>query len=367
MNYDAIFVGAGISCLYAAYKYKLKYPDRKFVILEKSVHIGGRVDWDTFEGIEVTKGAGIVREKDKLLLELLDELNVTYTASKRKLGNLSVKLNIDKLTENIALIKQGETFKDFAIRILGDNVYQKFKIEVGYTDYENYDVQVALKYYGFDDVYGSRTIFRYKWSELIKAIVSKIGNNNIHICENVIKVKTNSVTVEKLNKKQVVYNAPIIYVGTTINVLRKLFPTINAYRYIESQPFIRIYVKLNKHLDISDNYHTDSPLQKMFNISDNIYMIYADNVNALYLKNLKKNELLHTLRLEFNDSEIKILKYVKYFWKHGTHYYKPLSQDLGLDALLEQAKNPGAGIHVIGEVVAYNQGWIGSTLKTVKI
>lgn len=367
MNYDAIFVGAGISCLYAAYKYKLKYPNHKFIILEKSMHIGGRVDWASFEGIEVTKGAGVVREKDKLLLELLDELKVTYTASKRKLGNLSIKSNVDKLTENLGGVIQGETFKEFAIRILGDNEYHKFKIGVGYTDYENYDVQVALKYYGFDDTYGSRTIFRYRWSQLIEAIVTKIGITNIHIRENVIKVKMNSVTVEKLNKKQVVYNAPNIYVGTTINVLRKLFPTINAYRYIESQPFIRIYVKLNKHLDISENYHTDSPLQKMFKLSENIYMIYADNANALYLKSLIKDAIMHTLRMEFNDSEIKILKYVKYFWKHGTHYYKPLSRELDLDKLLEQAKHPGAGIHVIGEVVAYNQGWIGSTLKTAEI
>ena len=158
MNYDAIFVGAGISCLYAAYKYKLKYPDRKFAILEKSIHIGGRVDWDSFEGIEVTKGAGVIREKDKLLLELLDDLNVSYVPSKRKLGNLSVKSNIDKLSKNLSKVIQGETFKEFAIKTLGYHEYQKFKIEVGYTDYENYDVQTALKYYGFDDTYGSTEI-----------------------------------------------------------------------------------------------------------------------------------------------------------------------------------------------------------------
>lgn len=365
--FDAIFVGAGISCLYAAYKYKLKYPDHKFIILEKSMHIGGRVDWDNFEDIEIAKGAGIIREKDKLFLELLDNLNVPYTLNKHKLGNMSIKLYIDKLSANLMLLKQSETFKEYATRILGEDTYNLFKLQVGYTDYENYDVKTAIKYYGFSDTYGNVKFFLYSWSQLIKALIEKIGKHNIHTLENVIKVKKNSI-VSIFNKKRISYSSNNIYIGTTINVLRKFFPKNNAYNYIESQPFIRIYAKLNKSLNLSEIYHTDSPLQKIINITNNIYMIaYADNKNALYLNNLKKDELLHTLRLEFNDPEIKILKYVKYFWKHGTHYYKPLPDGLNLDSLLKQAKNPDVGIHVIGEVVSYNQGWIGSSLKTIEI
>ena len=92
---------------------------------------------------------------------------------------------------------------------------------------------------------------------------------------------------------------------------------------------------------------------------------YADNINADYLNNIDKDALQHTLRLEFSDSTIKILSHRKCYWKRGTHYYKPLPPTLTLERLLSQARNPSAGIRVIGEVVAENQGWVGSALKTV--
>jgi hypothetical protein len=357
MHYNTIFIGAGISSLYSAYKHLKQNPNDNILILEKTKHIGGRVDWDIFENIEIQKGAGVGRfKKDKLLLELLIELDIPYKIINTSMDVLPLKDNLKELNIN----NPGEeTFKDYALRILGNDKYNKFKKASGYSDYENFDAGIALKYYGFDDLYGKQSYFIFQWSKLIEKLITKLPK--IHLLEEVTECKTNLIKTSKST-----YTCDYIVIGTTINVLKKFFPKYTAYQYIESQPFIRIYAKLAKLLDNITYYTTDSPLQKIIHIKDNIYMIaYTDNANALYLKNLTKDEIEHTLKIEFSDPTIKILKYKKYFWKHGTHYYKPLPTDLTLKKLLNFAQHPMKNIKVIGEVVAKNQGWTGSALHTI--
>ena len=82
MYYDIIIIGSGISGLYAAYNIQKMSPSTSFIILEKykTKWIGGRTNNDVFYGTQVVTGAGIGRKnKDKLLINLLNELNLSYT------------------------------------------------------------------------------------------------------------------------------------------------------------------------------------------------------------------------------------------------------------------------------------------------
>ena len=81
MYYDIIIIGSGIAGLYAAYNIQKMSPSTSFIILEKYKKnwIGGRTNNEMFYGTQVVTGAGIGRKnKDKLLINLLDRLNLPY-------------------------------------------------------------------------------------------------------------------------------------------------------------------------------------------------------------------------------------------------------------------------------------------------
>jgi protoporphyrinogen oxidase len=99
--YDIIIVGSGIAGLYSAYNIKKNSPTTTFLILEKykKQWIGGRTSNDTFYGTEIVTGAGIGRkDKDKLLIKLMNELDIDYSEFK------SV-ISYSKLIHQVYIIK----------------------------------------------------------------------------------------------------------------------------------------------------------------------------------------------------------------------------------------------------------------------
>uniref|UniRef100_A0A6C0LC71 Amine oxidase domain-containing protein n=1 Tax=viral metagenome TaxID=1070528 RepID=A0A6C0LC71_9ZZZZ len=76
---DIVIIGGGIAGLYCAYKIKKMDPSKKILLLEASDRLGGRAGNVNFHGEQVAIGAGIGRKnKDKLLLSILKELNVQF-------------------------------------------------------------------------------------------------------------------------------------------------------------------------------------------------------------------------------------------------------------------------------------------------
>lgn len=365
--YDIVYIGAGISCLYSAYNYIKYTKNTNILILEKSNRIGGRIDWDIFENVTVVKGAGVGRfSKDKLLLNLLKELDIKYNIHRSSFNYIHpyndniIKNSLIKLYINP--YNKTETFKEFALRILGKSDYELLINSLGYTDYESYDIKDALQNYGFEDDYKNNYIFIFSWKDLIEKL-ENILKKFIRLNSEVIAINNNSV-----NLKDEILLSKKIVLGVTKKPLLNLLP-YDIYKNIESQPFIRIYALLNKKLPIDNYTIVGKPLQKIIPIKNNIYMIaYSDNENAILLKNSSKKFLQNCLWNIFGN-EFKILKYIKYFHKEGTHLFKPLdSKYKSRSNYLKCAQNPSKNIYVIGEVVALKQGWVEGALKsTLKI
>jgi len=362
-----VFVGAGISNLYCAWMYRQKLPSAKIIFLEKSHRVGGRVAVGRFCGVDVVKGAGVGRfGKDKLLFQLLKELSIPVQIIRNSRENLFLKKTVGILEKAKANAKanadytKGETFRDFAVRVLGQHKYDRFVVACGYSDFESYDPEIALKWYGFDDLYGSRGIFIFSWKRLLKALT--IGQDiDIRFGQNVDHVEAGTAYVGDK-----AYKAKNICIGIPASGLRKLFHDVKEYAFIGGQPFIRVYAKLDKPLPIAGSTVVDSHLQKIIPISHDklVYMIaYADNKHAIEIRKWEKEGFERELGRLFGDGKnsFAIQKLVKYYWSTGTHYYKP-----GASLKSNRFYRPMNNIFVVGEAVANNQGWTESAFCTVR-
>ena len=378
MFYDYIIIGAGVAGLYAAYNIKKKYPDRTFIILEGD-NIGGRARQAIFANHLVTTGAGIGRKnKDKYLIDLLNELKIKY-------GEFSIEpkysfehVNIKKITIDLKnkfneLNRPRKTFKEFALPILGADVYKRYVRTTAYTDFENDDTEHVLYMYGIEDNACCWTALSISWNELINQLIAKIGSSNIKVNSKVTKIRNNDIISVFTDKKE--YNCKKLLVATTIESLRKLLKN-PIYNEIEGQPFIRIYGVVSKKNipimkeKIKGSLIVDNEIHRIISIDPDygLYMIaYSDNKDANHLrkhaddKEYLENLLGKTLKID----DFKLTKVTSFYHKIGTHYYKPLSTDYNTRLeFIKKAQTPEKNIYVIGEVVAENQGWVNSAFDT---
>ena len=146
-NYcDIIIIGSGMAGLFSAYNMLKISSDTSFLILEKHKKqwIGGRTSNELFYGTEIVTGAGIGRKnKDKLLIKLMDELGINYTQFDNKVNysKLFAPVDIIKIIKHLKneYIKHPElhnnTFKEFFIKIFDEKIYKNFIVSAGYTNY----------------------------------------------------------------------------------------------------------------------------------------------------------------------------------------------------------------------------------------
>jgi hypothetical protein len=391
MQKKIIIIGGGISGLYAAYKLKTLHPESNITILEQN-WIGGRMGSQLFEGTEVVTGAGVGRKrKDKLLIKLLNELEIPYQEFLSKhyyastLGlSCSVKETFMKLRKLYTPCKK--TFKEYAESILGIEKYKLFVKCSGYSDYEKEDSYDVLYHYGFNDIYDNWTGLSIPWTKLLLSLIHKIKMKNIHLrssVEKIDKISDNNFFVYT-NRK--VYACNMIIVATAIDTIRKLLPKENVYKGIKGQTFLRLYGKFSDcSIPIMKQYVkgytiVPPPLQKIIPMDPNngIYMIaYNDNKNSKYLKKWLENtetnraKLCTLIKKSVGipvETKIYLSRIVDFYWNIGTHYYTPLDQKKyrNRNNFIEVAQHPMENVLVVGESVSINQGWVEGALNSVE-
>jgi hypothetical protein len=213
---------------------------------------------------------------------------------------------------------------------------------------------------------------------------------------------------------KIIYSKKVI-IASTIDTLKNLIPNYAIYNDIKPNSFLRVYAKFSKDsIDIMKKYVPCTTIVKGFlqkiipiNQDKGIYMIaYSDNKNANHLNKIInkynnnenklklykyfENLLIKSLNINnkkeliYNkkDSKSKFIKNIKcknikdlikiinikdYYWKVGTHYYKPLKKIYKnrID-FIKKAQNPGKNLFVVGECVALNQGWTEGALQSVE-
>lgn len=387
-KYDIIIIGGGISGLFSAYKIQKLCPDKSILILEKESFVGGRMDTYNFYNTIVNIGAGIGRkEKDGILIKLLDELKIDYREylidMKYSDSILNNDMDID-VSRTINLLKRKYnkkefskyTFKRFAKHVLGTILYKRFAIKLGFSDFEEADAFDVLHYYGLDDNIKGGVGLSIQWSLLIKKISEKIGLNKIKLSSEAISLTPHGeyFIVNTLKNN---FSTRKVIIASTIDTVCRLLPTFKIYNQVHGQSFLRVYGKFSKPIPNLNVYTIVSgPLKKIIpiNIKDGIYMIaYSDNEDANFLNkysvnnaknrnfycNLIQKALGLFIRLEL--MEIKA-----FYWEIGTHYYEPLNKEYkNRMEFIDQAQHPNRNILVVGEMIAVHQGWSLGALESV--
>ena len=399
MNYyDIVIIGTGMSGLYSAYKIKqMQNGQNSFVLLEKYKKnwIGGRTSNDMFYGSEIVTGAGVGRKhKDKMLYALIRKFGLpTSDFEVNPSISYPFALNIKKI---VAFLKneykkrkgkpfpEGLTFREFALPILGEIGYRDFIISSGYSDYENEDAFETMNYYGIEDNACCWTGFRVPWKKLVMRLYEEIGEEHFKFSNKVDAIKSVQNGYEIHTEKGIIYTCKKVIVASTIDTVRKLLP-LPIYNDIEGQTFLRLYAKFSKASIpiLKERIHgttfVQGPLQKItpINADTGVYMLaYNDNANALALKdnlhNTKENRELYEMLLEktlnLPENSVHIIAIKDYYWKIGTHYYKPLNQKMyeSREQFIRQAQRPEPGIIVVGEAVSRNHGWTEGALQSVE-
>jgi len=395
--YDIIIIGSGISGLYSAYNIKNVSHSTSFLVLEKYKKnwIGGRTSNETFYGSQIVTGAGIGRlDTNTLLIKLLKKLNIEYTKY-NSIMNYSKTMNPVDIVKIIEKLKieyknhpelHNKTFKQFFIKTLGNELYKKFIMSAGYTDYEDADIAETLYNYGMEDNKSGWTGLHIPWKKLVDKFYDLIGHNHFRFSSNVIEIKkvkeepcTFLINLENGEK----YLCNRVIIATTIDTVKNLLPNYKIYNQIKGQPFLRLYAKFDKKsTDILKNYVSHytivpGPLQKIIPINHNkgIYMIaYSDNDNAVILKdNLKNTPENRELFSELVEKslgiheKLHIIAIKDFYWPIGTHYYTPLNNAYSSrQDFLYKAQHPQKGMLVVGEAFSRYQGWVEGALESVE-
>jgi thioredoxin reductase len=398
--YDIIIIGSGIAGLYSAYKIKELNPNMSVLILEKNKKewIGGRTNNEQFYGTEVVTGAGIVRKnKDHLLIQLIEELNIPYHEF-TSTHNYITQFQPININETMRMLKKeykedttnkSITFKEFAIKHLGTKKYKQFVITSGYSDYEKEDALDTLYNYGMDDNAGNLTCLSISWKELVAELVHRIGSENIKAKQKVIKINKISEYQDECffeveTQKGVMYKCNKLIIATTISSLLNLLPSKSSiYKQIHAQTFLRLYAKFSKSsTEIMKQYIkgytvVEGPLQKLIPMDPDkgVYMIaYSDNASAVILKEHLENTLENRMYFEdllektlgIEEGLLKINALLDFYWTEGTHYYEPLKGPYKTrTAFINAAQHPDKDILVVGEVVSKHQGWVQGALESV--
>jgi hypothetical protein len=380
MEYDYIIIGAGISGLYTAYLIKKNNPNTKILILESNNYIGGRMGIDTFFSTRIVTGAGIGRKnKDINLIKLLNELKITYNEFKvntihaKNIDEIDIKKIMKQLKTEYDTnknIKKPLKFKTFATEILGAKLYKNFLINSGYHDYENEDAYSVLTDYHMEYNTSGWIGLSIPWEQLINKLVDIINIKNIKLKSTVTKVNIFDKEVH-VNNNLYLYKKLVF--ATTISSIEKLLK-LPMYKQIKSQPFLRIYAKINsEYIDIikekvPKTLIVSTLLYKIIPMNPNkgIYMIgYTDNNGAETLyKNIKNIKYIEEMLAKSIDvPKIEIDKIKHYYWKEGTHYFIPYK--FNKTEFINKAQHPKNNVFVVGECISEDQGWTEGAITSV--
>jgi len=376
--YDYIIIGGGVTGLYLGYRFRTNVlkQDVKYLILEQDSEAGGRMQQVDFHGDIIQLGAGVIRDSDKNVLDLVHELELPY-----RTFDSTYQYNIpgyNKKWFNTVLDTLKVSSKLSMKKVLGDN-FTRFSKYCNYTDFFREDSSITKKNYPFDDIKHSTKTFHSLQGGYCK-LTEKLAkySSSLSVLKTSCKVskiiyKNGEyivVCVYTSNGKYKEYKCKHVIVTTTITALRQIefeIPDLQivnlALRYIRPNRFLRMYT-YHDEVSVDKPVLTDSSFKQVIPISKNVIMsAYCDNTNSLEtldtITSMDNNELTGKINniLHPYGTVTQVKDRILKFWECGTHYYKP-GYPVKENFLSEN------GLSIVGEIVSFEQGWVEGSIHS---
>ena len=383
---DIVIIGAGIAGLTAAYRISQYNPHLSCIIIEKESNIGGRIQYDSFFGEEMKMGGGILRKEDIETQHLLDELGIPYSFSTHNIQYINKPLDIiDLITKTRQIYNKnppplGITFKEYAIKIWGLDIYKHFLESNMYIDYENSSAYEVIfnndfKYNTDGFIEGS-----VEWNKLIEELHKRIPYPIYTNCACTgLHKTTNGYMIDTSQGVSIVSRKIIIAVPA--KTLDSLLPRM-GYNYLLESPAIKVYAKADKksayilekyvpiHTIVSGPLHNIIPIHP----KKGIYLIcYSDEDEAKLMSQLSSDTpenryqfaRLIEKSLHLKKGSIVFEQIHGRYWSNAMHVNHASIRSLS--TFLYKLQRPFPSIRVIGEAVNEYHGWIGSAIDSVNV
>lgn len=405
--YDEIIIGSGFAGLYWTYKNK----PEKFIILEKSDRVGGRVYNVEWNGHQISLGGGIIKSSNKTTLKLIGELGleVGESVSKYHFVDLETKtknLNVPnednfhptnkiitkylkkKFEKNKEQIKKNKlNWNEFLDLYLDLETSTMIKSYLLYKTYSNSDIESVLN----DEIEELlRTedfkVFYIKqsgYTGLLNKLVESINPHDTNILTNneVSKITKQDNIYQVITKDNQIYQTKKIILATESktnikfelgednnNILSELYAMVSGSKYI------RVYSFHKEGHGLECSFRTNGLVGKVIYINPNVLMCcYTEDFQAIQLNNLlnknSKSEQIEIVYNLFANCSIPIKTkpddIIIKFWEIGVHYNTINYDKDNKIELLKQLKN--SNIIIIGESVGDTHGWVNSALGSVDL
>jgi hypothetical protein len=383
---DLYIIGGGISGIYASLQLG-------GIVLEKNSILGGRIKYDTWRGHHVRMGGGVFRTNDSILQRLLHEYQVPYHFESNPLFYTLPHVDVIQTLTKLRHIYKTQpplshtTFREFAMKHLGAEEYQRFLHTTLYNDYENDSSESVLDdptefTFMINGTYGYANL-----DELIQKMAKRIQYQTNTEVNELIDCTTHWLIKAMVNDIPVIYRSKKIILATTVSSVKKLFPfsminlihpspTLRMYGEFRSQDIPLLQQVIKGHTLVKFPLHQIIPIEP----SKGVYMIaYCDEEYAEQIHSLDKNVMFETDTVQHRnilsrmvESALSLPKYSlelqsihgKY-WKEAVHY---IDKHVGLsvrEEFIKQIQHPHPFLRIVGEITSEDNGWIEAALKSV--
>jgi hypothetical protein len=422
MIYDEIVIGAGFAGLYWVYKTK----PQKYLILEKSDRVGGRVyniDWN---GSQISLGGGIIKHDNNYTIKLakengfelgdgiskyqmIDWVNGNENRNgdedkSKKIDNQNIiqskpneddfyhlNTNIIKYLKKIYIMNKKEiceekiNFEQFLdlyvelklVQIIKSNILYKTYFESDIESVLENEIDELLRTQDFHIKFIKNGGYNLLLSKLVEIV--KLENIKINNCVIQIKKKNNLFEI-KTNSNELFYSKKIILATESDNKIKwsidnqSIIDKITKlYQMVSGSNYIRIYSYHKNSHGLKYSYKTAGLAGKVILINPNILMCcYTEEQDAIKLNKLLLNKtkssqinIIHKLLNECNIPITKPDDIIIKFWNSGVHYCNPGYNLKTKNSIISELKKEN--IVVIGECISDSHGWVNSALESVEL